>query len=113
MRPGDGDAKADVEMMPLIGARKILGRDEFLARGQQEGALVRLVPHVLMRDELQETIEALAEEARVLAAVLLHPGDEGFAVVHRRGGAGGEGRGDVGGRNARYEPAGHKARRAQ
>ena len=84
VRAGDGDAEADVEMMPFIGAVEVLGGHELLARGHQIGADVGLVPDVAMADELLQPVPALPEELRVLAAVLHHPFDEGFAGLPRR-----------------------------
>ena len=49
-----------------------------------------------MRDQLQIAIPALAQEPRILAALLLHPGDEGLAGGHRRPKVPVERRGDVG-----------------
>ncbi len=84
MRAGDGDAEADVEVMPLVGAVEVFGGDEVFARGHQISADVRLVPDVLMTDQLLQPVPALAQEVRVLAAVLHHPFDEGFARRARR-----------------------------
>ena len=62
MRASDGDAEADVEMMPFVGAVEVLRGHELLARREQEGAHVGLVPDVVMGEELAEPVEALEPE---------------------------------------------------
>ena len=69
VRAGNGDAEADVEVMPFIGAVDVLRRHEFFARGQEIGADVGVVPDVVVGDDLLEAVPALAKKARVLAAV--------------------------------------------
>ena len=84
VRAGDRHAIADAEVVPFIGAAEIGRRDELLARRQQVGANVALVPDVPGSLELLEAVPTLAEKARVLAAVLRHPGDVVRPLVHRR-----------------------------
>src|ERR1700722_18576065 len=84
MRAGDGDAEADVEMMPFVSAMEVLRGHELLARRQEIGAHIRLVPHIVADDELTEPIEAFAQKTRVLAAILHHPFDESVAALSRR-----------------------------
>jgi len=84
MWAGDGDAEADVEMMPFVSAIEVLRGHELLARCEEKRAHVRLLPHVVTSDELTESVEALAQKFRVLAAVLHHPFDESLAIRTRR-----------------------------
>ena len=81
---GDGDAEADVEVVPFVGAVEVLGGDEVFAWGHQIGADVGLVPDVLVTDQLLEPVPALPEEPGILAAVPDHPFDEGLARPTRR-----------------------------
>ena len=96
----------------LIGAAEVLLQHEFLARRQQEGALVAIVPDVLVAHHRAETVEALAEEFRVFAALGDAPGDELLAAVHRRVHVEGEGRRHIGQRKTRDERAAHQPSRA-
>src|SRR5580693_7392858 len=74
MRAGDGDAEADVEMMPFVSAIEVLRRHELLARCEEKRAHVRFVPHVM-------AVDAFTQKMRVLAAVLHHPLDEGVTAL--------------------------------
>jgi hypothetical protein len=87
MRAGDGDAEADVEMMPFVSAIEILGGHELLARCEEKRADIRLVPHVMAGDEFTESVEAFAQKMPVLAAVLHHPVDKGVPALSRGRGA--------------------------
>ena len=87
MRAGDGDAEADVEMMPFVSAIEVLRGHELLARREEEGADIGFVPDVVMGDKLLQAVATLAQKLRVLAAVLHHPFDEGLAALPRRRGA--------------------------
>jgi len=84
MRAGDGDAEADVEVMPFVRAVQVFRRDELFARGHEIGADVGFVPDVVVRDDLLETIPSLTKEAPVLASVARHPFDERLATLPRR-----------------------------
>ncbi len=85
MRPGHGDAIADIEEVVLVGALvdRRIDRGEFLARRQQEGPDGGGAPDVLVAYERLEAVPALAEENRILAAGDA-PGDEIVAGVGRR-----------------------------
>ena len=84
VRPRDRDAVADVQEGVVVGAPEILLEHEFLARHQQERALVALVQHVLVVHQRLVACPVLTEESRILAAVRHHPADIGFAAVHGR-----------------------------
>ena len=70
--------------MPFVDAGEVLLEDELLARRQQEGALVALVPQVAIGQDQLVAVPALAEVARILAAVLDHPLDEVGRAGRRR-----------------------------
>src|SRR5208337_496899 len=72
----DGDAEADVEIVPGIGLVLVRGQDELLARRHQEGALVLPGPQVVKGQNLAIAVEAALEVFRLLAAILDHPGDK-------------------------------------
>jgi hypothetical protein len=57
--------------------------DEMFARCQEKCPHVALVPEVAAGDRLPEPVSALAEKARLLAAVPDHPLDEAQFVIHR------------------------------
>src|SRR5262249_37054023 len=84
MRAGYGDAEADVEIVPLIGTVEVLAGDELFTWREKIGPLVTVFPHIMVRDERLEAVEALPEETGILTAVLDHPLDEGAARVRRR-----------------------------
>ena len=96
MRAGNRHAPADVEEGVLVGAAEILLQHEFFARREQEGALVAVVPDVLVAHHRHEAIEALAQILRILAALRDAPFDELLAAVHRRRHVEGERRRHVG-----------------
>src|SRR5205085_5393047 len=73
-RRRDRDAEADVEIVPDVGLLAIFGQDEFLARRHEKGPLVGGGPQIVEGKELLITVEAAAEQSRVLAAVRRHPG---------------------------------------
>ncbi len=81
---GDGHAEADVDIMPDISLVLVLGPGEFLAGGQQEGALLGRRVEVVERQHVLVAVEAALKVDRVLAGVGLAPGDEGGLVVERR-----------------------------
>src|SRR5260370_1286078 len=85
MRTGHGHAPTDVEEGVLVGTLvdRRIDRSEFLARRHQESADGRCPPDVLVLVQCLETVPALAEEHRILAAGLA-PGDEIVALLGRR-----------------------------
>src|ERR1700722_4866101 len=96
MRACDGDAEADVEMMPFVSAIEVLRGHELLPRCDEKRAHVRLVPDVMAGDEFAEPVEAFGQKTRILAAVLYHPLDEGVPALSRRRGAPVISAGDIG-----------------
>jgi hypothetical protein len=83
MRIADRHSVADAERMWSIGAAEIGIGDEMFARCQEKCPHVALVPEVAAGDRLPEPVPALAEKARLLAAVPDHPLDEAQFVIHR------------------------------
>src|SRR5512144_3287804 len=69
--------------MRSIGAADIGIGDELFARRQKKCPHVALVPEFAAGDRLPEPVPALAEKARLLAAVPDHPLDEAQFVIHR------------------------------
>src|SRR5262245_29353208 len=69
--------------MRSVRAAEIGIGDEMFARRQKKCPHVALVPEVAAGDRLSEPVPALAEKARVLAAVPDHPLDEAQFVIHR------------------------------
>ena len=92
----------------LIGAAEVLRQHEFLARREQEGALVALVPDVLVAHHRAEAVEPLAEELGIFAALGDAPLDELLAAVHRRRHVEGERGRHLGEREARNQRAAHQ-----
>ena len=80
----DGDAEADVDVVADIGVVVVVRQHEFLARREQEGALLGVGVEVVERQHILVAVETPLQIFRLLAAVGGGPGDERRLVGERR-----------------------------